>query len=99
MIEGRVITDIVLDTGCSRTIKVHHNLVGEDKQLEGEDCDGQVCSQRHCPLSLGGSGNGAGWSTNASEGGSCRSTACVCATRDRCSRAGKAAADESKYGA
>lgn len=36
VIEGRVITDIVLDTGCSRTIKVHHNLVGEDKQLEGE---------------------------------------------------------------
>ena len=35
LVEGREVKDIVLDTGCSRTI-VHHSLVPEKKLLTGE---------------------------------------------------------------
>ena len=34
-----------------------------------------------------------------SEGCSCGLAACICGTRDRCSRAGEAVADEPKYSA
>ena len=35
VVEGKVVEDIVLDTGCSRTM-MHSSLVGERKQLDGE---------------------------------------------------------------
>ena len=35
LVEGREVKDIVLDTGCSRTI-VHHSLVPEKKLVTGE---------------------------------------------------------------
>ena len=35
VVEGQIVEDIVLDTGCSRTM-VHSSLVGEGKQLDGE---------------------------------------------------------------
>jgi predicted aspartyl protease len=34
-VEGKEVGDILLDTGCSRTM-VHRDLVRDEKQLEGE---------------------------------------------------------------
>jgi len=35
MVDGQFISDIVLDTGCTRTL-VHRDLVGEGKLVKGE---------------------------------------------------------------
>ena len=36
IVEGREVADILLDTGCSRTL-VRRDLVNEEKMLEGEE--------------------------------------------------------------
>ena len=35
MVEGQLVSDIVLDTGCSRTL-VHSDLVSDEKLRQGE---------------------------------------------------------------
>ena len=36
MVEGQMVEDIVLDTGCSKTLLIHHALVPQKKMLQGE---------------------------------------------------------------
>ena len=35
LVEGRMVEDIVLDIGCSKTL-IHHTLVPQEKMLQGE---------------------------------------------------------------
>ena len=49
LVEGQFVNDIVLDTGCSRTL-VKSDLVREESR---EDCDGAVCTWRYCGVPCG----------------------------------------------
>ena len=50
--EGIRVTDILLDTGCSRTM-VRSNLVPAPRLLPGEAVDCQVCPWGYCSAPLG----------------------------------------------
>ena len=83
-VEGKEADDILLDTGCSRTM-VQRGLVPEEKILEGSrSSDGQVCTWRHGAVSTSRGRDGTGWGGDDGAGCCLRHFASVGAVGNRC---------------
>eukprot|EP00731_Ephydatia_muelleri_P007947 Em0004g285a len=84
-VEGQKVTDILLDTGCSRTM-VRRNLVAIEKVivLEGSrQSPVHMETPNFIPLLSGGR---TGWISYSGGSGFIRGTICVCFVGNRCSR-------------
>eukprot|EP00731_Ephydatia_muelleri_P007950 Em0004g288a len=84
-VEGQKVTDILLDTGCSRTM-VRRNLVAIEKVivLEGSrQSPVHMETPNFIPLLSGGR---TGWISYSGGSGFIRGTTCVCFVGNRCSR-------------
>ena len=74
VVEGNPVSDILLDTGCSRTL-IHSSLVPEQNILEGKVVTIFVVPTVTLLYSLGGGTNTSQWKTNPSGSSSGRSFA------------------------